>query len=72
MSDRSTSDIIKPRIAYLCDRGACGGPCPSLLSERTGGHDYCQHTTDIEHAENFSKFPGEENIWFEERDQTIM
>lgn len=75
MPDSSTSETTKshvayvntePRIAYLCDRGACGSSgCPSLLSEQTGGHDYCQHTTDIKHAVNFSRFDSDPDIWFE-------
>ena len=65
MSDNVELANMPTRIAYLCDRKACGGSCPSLLSERTDGHDYCQHTTDIKHAVNFSCFPGEPEVWFE-------
>lgn len=79
MSDISTSETSKsnivhentePRIAYLCDRGACGSSgCPSLLYERKGGHDYCQHTIDIEHAVNFSCLQSDPDIWFEKSQQ---
>lgn len=65
MSDNVELTDTPTSIVYLCDRGACGGQRPSLLSERTGGHDYCQHTSDIKHAVNFSCFSRESNIWFE-------
>lgn len=41
-------------VAYICDRKACGGQCPSLLAK----HDYCTHTTDISHAVNFALVAG--------------
>ena len=38
------SNLIVPKVAYMCDGRACDMDCwPS----------YCHHTTDIEHATNF-------------------
>ena len=41
--------IVKPeiRIAYLCDRKACGDLC---------SYPECKHTSDVTHANNFQKF----------------
>lgn len=38
------------KVAYVCDRLACGDQCPSLAAET----DYCTHTLDISHAVNFA------------------
>ena len=43
-------------IAYLCDRHACNGRCPSLLDET----NTCRHTLDIRHAVNFQNVGTEE------------
>lgn len=52
------SDI---QIAYICDRMACNGGCPSLVARGKGAEDYCQHTTDIRHALNFQKISADGN-----------
>lgn len=39
----------QPRVAYLCDRRACG-LCSSV--------NPCRHTLDIRHAQNFELFGG--------------
>lgn len=38
---------MSKRIAYICDKKACGEKCPSHI---------CNHTHDIEHAKNFKRF----------------
>lgn len=44
------------KIAYICDRKKCEN-C----------HDYCYHTTDIEHAVNFQNMS--DDVWFEKEEK---